>query len=201
MKEIIIATKNKGKVKDFEVLFSKKNIKVKSLLDFSEAIDVEETGETFQENAILKAETISKQFNKMVIADDSGLSIDILEGRPGVYSARYAGKEKDDTANINKVLTELEGVPFEKRTAKFHCSLAIAIPGKETTVVDGECKGIITEKPIGEQGFGYDPIFFVPNKNATMAQLSKEEKNDISHRAAAMAKLERLWDDLFSEAI
>ncbi|MFB2345751.1 XTP/dITP diphosphatase [Priestia megaterium] len=197
MREIIIATKNAGKVKDFETLFSPKGFKVKSLLDFPEIEDVEETGVTFAENATLKAETISSALNKPVIADDSGLAIDALNGEPGVYSARYAGENKDDNANIEKVLQKLNDVPFEKRTARFHCVLAIAVPGKRTEIVEGTCEGRILEEKRGENGFGYDPIFFVEKWNCSMAELTKEQKNQISHRANALQKLAPLIDAQF----
>lgn len=197
MREIIIATKNAGKVKDFETLFSPKGFKVTSLLDFPEIEDVEETGVTFAENATLKAETISSALNKPVIADDSGLAIDALNGEPGVYSARYAGENKDDNANIEKVLQKLHDVPFEKRTARFHCTLAIAVPGKRTELVEGTCEGRILEEKRGENGFGYDPIFFVEKWNCSMAELTKEQKNQISHRANALQKLAPLIDAQF----
>jgi len=197
LKEILIATKNKGKVNEFEALFADKGIAVHSLLDFPNAIDVEETGSTFVENAKLKAEAISKQYNKIVIADDSGLAVDAIDGRPGVFSARYAGEDKDDLANIEKVLSELYGIPFEKRTARFHCVLAVAIPNEETKVFEGTCEGYISEEPVGDNGFGYDPIFFVADKKQTMAQLSKNEKNAISHRANALKKLIDNWDIIF----
>ncbi|ADF41512.1 XTP/dITP diphosphatase [Priestia megaterium] len=197
MREIIIATKNAGKVKDFETLFSPKGFKVKSLLDFPEIEDVEETGVTFAENATLKAEAISSALNKPVIADDSGLAIDALNGEPGVYSARYAGENKDDNANIEKVLQKLNDVPFEKRTARFHCALAIAVPGKRTEIVEGTCEGHILEEKRGENGFGYDPIFFVEKWRCSMAELTKEQKNQISHRANALKRLAPLIDAQF----
>jgi len=197
VREIIIATKNAGKVKDFETLFSPKGFKVKSLLDFPEIEDVEETGVTFAENATLKAEAISSALNKPVIADDSGLAIDALNGEPGVYSARYAGENKDDNANIEKVLQKLNDVPFEKRTARFHCALAIAVPGKRTEIVEGTCEGHILEEKRGENGFGYDPIFFIEKWRCSMAELTKEQKNQISHRANALKKLAPLIDAQF----
>ncbi|MEB2263361.1 XTP/dITP diphosphatase [Priestia megaterium] len=197
MREIIIATKNAGKVKDFETLFSPKGFKVKSLLDFPEIEDVEETGVTFAENATLKAEAISSALNKPVIADDSGLAIDALNGEPGVYSARYAGENKDDNANIEKVLQKLNDVPFKKRTARFHCALAIAVPGKRTEIVEGTCEGHILEEKRGENGFGYDPIFFVEKWRCSMAELTKEQKNQISHRANALKRLAPLIDAQF----
>jgi len=196
MREIIIATKNKGKVRDFEQLFSNKDIRVKSLLDFPELPEVEETGTTFTENAIIKAEAISKKFKKIVIADDSGLSVDALSGQPGVYSARYAGPNKSDEENIQKLLKELEGVPQAERTGRFHCALALVIPNGETHIVEGTCEGLITDEPIGEHGFGYDPIFFVEALGKTMAELTSEQKNEISHRANALQKLVPLVDKL-----
>ncbi|MFC4320994.1 XTP/dITP diphosphatase [Litchfieldia salsa] len=198
MKEIIIATKNKGKVKDFEQLFKTKGFVVKSLLDYPEITDVEETGETFAENAKLKSQQISTLFNRIVIADDSGLSIDALNGEPGIYSARYAGEEKNDGSNIEKVLDRLEGVPQDKRTARFHCALSVTVPNQETYVVEGTCEGVITTKPEGKNGFGYDPIFYIPEQNKTMAELSSEEKNKISHRANALKKLQVTINDLFN---
>ncbi|WP_297987537.1 XTP/dITP diphosphatase [Anoxybacillus sp.] len=199
MKRMIIATKNKGKIAEFQQLFAKKGVEIRSLLDYDDVPDVEETGKTFAENAILKATTIAKMFQEPVIADDSGLIVDALHGEPGVYSARYAGDGKNDEANMEKVLNKLQGVPFEQRTARFHCTLAVAKPNGETTTVDGVCEGYITEEPIGKNGFGYDPIFFVPEKQCTMAQLTKEEKNEISHRAKALRHLLTVWDKLFEE--
>lgn len=192
MKEIMIATKNRGKVKEFRDLFASRGVDVKSLVDYPNIEDIEETGVTFAENAQIKAETIAKKLHIPVIADDSGLAIDYLDGRPGVYSARYAGEHKNDLDNLNKVLDELAAVPDEQRTARFHCALALAIPGEKTQIVEGTCEGIITDKPIGENGFGYDPIFFVSEKGKTMAELSKDEKNQISHRGNALRKLDKL---------
>jgi XTP/dITP diphosphohydrolase len=197
-KEVIIATKNNGKAREFEALFAPKGVMVKTLLDFPEVMDVEETGKTFRENAVLKAEEICRQFNKMVIADDSGLCIDALNGEPGVYSARYAGNEKDDEANIEKVLEKMKGIPLPERTAHFHCTLAVAVPGQEPIVVEGRCPGLITEEKKGEKGFGYDPIFYVPALQKTMAQLEKEEKNKISHRADALTQLSPIIEKLYS---
>lgn len=192
MKEIIIATKNPGKAKEFIEIFGPYGFEVKTLLDYPDAPDVEETGTTFVENAILKAEAISNLFSKTVIADDSGLSIDALEGRPGVYSARYAGLDKDDQANIDKVLAELRGVPTEKRTARFHCTLALKAPGQDPVTFDGTCEGVILSEQRGNNGFGYDPIFFVPEMDKTMAEMSGEEKHRISHRGNAI-RLLRKW--------
>jgi XTP/dITP diphosphohydrolase len=191
MNTVIIATKNIGKAKEFEKLFLPLGMTVKTLLDYPELEDVDETGTTFEDNAALKAETISKVLGVMVIGDDSGLEVDALEGRPGVYSARYAGIEKNDEANIDKVLAELQDVPENERTARFCCALAMAEPGKETLTVFGTCEGRILRERIGSNGFGYDPVFFVESEGKAMAELSSEEKNKISHRASAIKQLEK----------
>lgn len=192
MRKIIIATKNQGKVKDFQTLFSKYDYEVVSLLDFPQIGDIEETGTSFEENAVLKAESISKELNEIVLADDSGLIVDMLDGRPGVYSARYAGEQKNDQDNIEKVLQELQGVEDESRTARFYCALALARPHGETIVVHGTCEGRIAHESYGENGFGYDPIFYILEEEKTMAQLTPEEKNKISHRRNALKKLEEV---------
>ncbi|MGM7682459.1 XTP/dITP diphosphatase [Cytobacillus sp. Hm23] len=199
MKQVLIATKNMGKVNEFKFMLEPKGIEVKSLFDINEPIDIEETGQTFAENAIIKAEAVANRFQTIVIADDSGLAVDALDGRPGVYSARYAGEHKDDQANLEKVLQELDGVPTHNRTGRFHCALAIAFPQGDTHVVEGICEGRITDTPVGQNGFGYDPIFYVEDKEKTMAQLSKQEKNKMSHRAIALKKLSHLWSEIFTE--
>ncbi|WP_172368971.1 XTP/dITP diphosphatase [Sporosarcina jiandibaonis] len=189
MNEVIIATNNAGKGKDFEALFTPLGIKVLTLNDIEQKIEVEETGKTFEENAILKAETVSKLLGKTVIADDSGLEIDALGGAPGVYSARYAGNGSTDDDNIDKALRELAGLTEVERTARFRCVLAIAGPSIETETFSGSCEGIILNERQGTNGFGYDPIFYVPSKKRSMAELSPEEKGLISHRGDALAKL------------
>lgn len=188
-KEILIATRNLGKAKEFEAMFEAQGYSIKTLLDYPEIPDVEETGTTFEENARLKAETIAKDFNTIVLADDSGLKVDYLNGQPGVYSARYAGEMKSDAANNAKLLHELYDVPKEKRTAQFHCTLVLAEPNKESLVVVGEIQGEIGTIPRGENGFGYDPLFFLPEFNKTAAELSPEEKNKVSHRGKAIEQL------------
>ena len=196
MKEVIIATKNAGKAKEFEHIFSQYQITVKSLLDFEEIEDIVEDGETFEENALIKARAIAKQFNQVVIADDSGLEVDALHGRPGVYSARYAGEGRDDQANIKKVLSELEGIPTEQRGARFVCALALVTPEGEESVVRGTCEGQILTECLGSEGFGYDPIFYLPELEKTMAQIPKHQKNVLSHRADAFAKLQTILMNL-----
>ena len=189
MKQIIIATKNKGKAKDFEALFYPHGYQVLTLHDVAEHMDVEETGTTFEENALLKARALAEYLQAIVIADDSGLEIDALDGRPGVYSARYAGEEKSDEANMQKVLEELQGVPESERTARFVCAIAVASPSIEPFTVRGTCEGIIATERRGTNGFGYDPIFFVPSEGKMMAELSPEEKGAISHRGNALKQL------------
>jgi XTP/dITP diphosphohydrolase len=197
MKEVIIATKNSGKAREFVRMFEPLGFQVKTLLDYEEIEDIEETGSTFEENAIIKAETVSKRLNRAVIADDSGLVIDALNGRPGVYSARYAGEQKSDEDNMDKVLDELKGVERKNRTARFYCALALAIPGKETVTVFGTCEGLILDEKRGSHGFGYDPIFFVIDRNKAMAELLPQEKSQISHRAVALRNLSKLLPEVF----
>lgn len=200
MQEVIIATKNAGKAREFERMFKPLGYQVKTLLDYPDFQDVEETGSTFKENAILKAEAVSKAFGRMVIADDSGLIIDALGGKPGIYSARYAGEEKNDQKNMDKVLDELESIPDDKRQARFYCALAIAAPGKRTETVSGTCEGRILREKRGTYGFGYDPIFYSEEKGKAMAELMPEEKSEISHRANALQKLEDLLPSFLAGA-
>jgi XTP/dITP diphosphohydrolase len=200
MKEVIIATKNPGKAREFEHIFAPRGVEVRTLLDFPEIPDVEETGTTFEENAILKAEAVSKILDKMVIGDDSGLIVDALEGRPGIYSARFAGEPKNDEANTAKLLNELSGVPEKERSARFYCALAVAVPNQETLTVSGTCEGRILNESKGTNGFGYDPVFYVPEKGLAMAELSSNEKNKISHRANALKKLDVILDSILERA-
>lgn len=190
MKKVILATTNKGKIKEFRELLAPLEMEIISIADLNQdkVPEVIEDGSTFEENAILKAKAFYEQFGFPALADDSGLEIDVLDGKPGIYSARYAGEGKDDQANTDQVLRELEGVPQEQRTARFRCAIAY-VDGKQTITADGQCTGVITEEPLGDGGFGYDPIFYLSSKRKTMAQLSKEEKNKISHRYQALQGL------------
>lgn len=190
MKKIVIATKNKGKVEEFRVLFHKYQMDVRSLLDYPEELaSIEETGSTFEENAKIKAETISNILDTTVLADDSGLVIDALHGAPGVYSARYAGEASNDQDNIDKVMNEMQSVPIDERDARFICVIAVAAPGEKTFFRTGTCEGEIALTQSGLNGFGYDPIFIPKNYSKTMAELSREEKNRISHRTNALTQL------------
>jgi XTP/dITP diphosphohydrolase len=194
MNEVIIATKNRGKAREFEDIFRSRGYEIRTLLDYPEIADIDETGNTFEENAILKAEAVSATLNKLVISDDSGLVIDSLDGRPGIFSARYAGEQKNDEANIDKVLEEMSDIPQSERTARFYCALALAAPEQKTLTVSGTCEGKILGERRGTNGFGYDPIFFVSEKGISMAELSSAEKNQISHRANAIQKLDKILD-------
>ncbi|WP_353420759.1 XTP/dITP diphosphatase [Staphylococcus coagulans] len=186
MTDIVIASSNKGKINDFKVIFSDYN--VIGINEIIEDFDVEETGTTFEENARLKSEAAAKALNKTVIADDSGLEVTALNGEPGVYSARYAGLEKNDEANIQKVLEGLEDK--SDRTARFVCVISMTTAEGVTKTFRGTVEGEITLNKIGENGFGYDPIFLVPDQQKTMAQLTAEEKADISHRRKAIDQLQ-----------
>lgn len=194
-KTIIIATRNKGKAQEFEELFQAFNYQVKTLLDFPELADVPETGSTFEENALQKANAISKELHTMVLADDSGLEVEALDGAPGIYSARYAGEHGNDQKNNEKLLSELKDIPKEERRANFHCSLALVHPEKDPLLIEGKVYGYILNEPRGESGFGYDPLFFVPEEGKSMAELSGSKKNQISHRAIAIQQLEKHLSD------
>ncbi|MBU7554303.1 XTP/dITP diphosphatase [Pediococcus ethanolidurans] len=192
--QIIIATNNDGKLREFQKLFVAKNIEVTSLKNYPEIGKIAETGMTFEENATIKASAVAKKTKLPVLADDSGLEVDALNGRPGIFSARYAG-DHDDAANNAKLLSELAGVPVEKRTATFHTTLVLMKPDDSKLVVDGELRGRILAVPRGDNGFGYDPLFLVPEKNQSLAEMTAEEKNTISHRGRASQKLLKVFDD------
>ncbi|EGQ3900892.1 XTP/dITP diphosphatase [Staphylococcus pseudintermedius] len=185
MADIVIASSNQGKINDFKVIFSEDN--VIGINEMIEDFDVEETGTTFEENARLKSEAAAKLLNATVIADDSGLEVAALNGEPGVYSARYAGVQKSDEANNEKVLKGLENE--ENRAARFVCVISMTTATGETTTFKGTVEGEITLSQIGENGFGYDPIFLIPERQKTMAQLTAEEKSEISHRRKAIDQL------------
>ncbi|WP_214540227.1 XTP/dITP diphosphatase [Staphylococcus pseudintermedius] len=185
MADIVIASSNQGKINDFKVIFSEDN--VIGINEMIQDFDVEETGTTFEENARLKSEAAAKLLNATVIADDSGLEVAALNGEPGVYSARYAGVQKSDEANIEKVLKGLENE--ENRAARFICVISMTTATGETTTFKGTVEGEITLSQIGENGFGYDPIFLIPERQKTMAQLTAEEKSEISHRRKAIDQL------------
>lgn len=187
IREVVLATKNRGKIEEFTPLLSIVFQKIITLTDLDSVPDIVEDGSTFRENALKKARFISKFTQKLTLADDSGLEVEALGGRPGIFSSRYAGEGAWDKENINKLLRELSGL--SNRKGRFVCSLALVSPGGKEIVVEGMCEGIIIDEPRGEGGFGYDPVFLIPEMNKTFAELSSEEKNQISHRARAVKAL------------
>jgi XTP/dITP diphosphohydrolase len=189
MKSIVVASTNAHKVKEIAAILKPYGWEVKSLLDFPNLPDVRETGATFEENAILKATTIAKFLNQPVLADDSGIEVDALNGMPGVLSARWAGSQKDDLANLNLLLSQLADVPAGRRTARYVCVAAYADPAGEIKVARGEWEGVVGFTQQGTNGFGYDPIFMIPELNKSVAELAPEQKDALSHRLKAFSVL------------
>lgn len=189
--KIILATHNRDKEKELQISLKGMNIEVLSLFDFPEIGDIEETGTTLLENSLLKSRLVFRKTGIPTIADDTGLEVDFLDGAPGVYSARYAGNNVSYKDNVNKLLIELEGIPFEKRTARFRTVITFVDENQEMST-EGHIDGIISESIKGDGGFGYDPIFFVPHLGKTFAELSSIEKNKISHRGIALQKLRKI---------
>jgi XTP/dITP diphosphohydrolase len=190
--EVIVATLNKGKLREFRDALKGLNLRIYGLSDFPEAPEVEEDGDSFTENALKKARFYATYFGKLTLADDSGLEVESLEGRPGVYSARYAGERASSQENNLKLLKELDGIPISKRRARFRCVVAVKSPAGKEAIAKGSCTGRIGFKEKGRKGFGYDPLFILPGEGRTMAQLSLEEKNRISHRGKALKKIRKI---------
>lgn len=186
MKKFIVATKNRGKLKEIKEILAKFPFEVLSMSDEGIEIDIEESGATFKENALIKAREVHNMTGEMVMADDSGLEVDYLDGAPGVYSARFAGEQSSDEEKNKKLLELLKDVPYEDRKARFVCVIAIILSNGEEFVVKGICEGYIGFKPEGKNGFGYDPLFIIPEFNMTTAQMKPEEKHKISHRGKAL---------------
>ncbi len=197
-KKLLIATKNRGKAREYRELLSSLPFKVLSLAELGINADVEETGDTFSENALLKAQTYAQLSGLLTWADDSGLAVDALHGWPGVHSARHAGPHATDADRIDILLQKLRGVPPENRTAAFHCVVAIATPDGRAWTTEGTCSGVIIDKPVGSKGFGYDPVFFVPPLGLTFAQMTSTQKNAISHRGIAARKAKTLLAQLIA---
>ena len=185
MPKLLLATNNKAKVREYRSLLSRLPFELVSLADQGIATTVSEVGETLEENARLKATVLAAESQLLALADDSGLEVDALGGEPGRLSARYAGEGASDRDRIDYLLAKLKGVPWERRSARFRCVIAIATPEGEVELCSGECPGFITFEPKGEQGFGYDPVFYLPGLDKTMAELSLEVKNRVSHRGQA----------------
>jgi len=189
MKALVLATRNSGKLAEMQRLLEDAGIKVRGLSDLQELPEVVEDGATFAENARKKAETIAELTGMPCLADDSGLVVDALNGRPGVHSARFAGPGAEDRDNNRKLLAELAGVPAQGRQAAFICVMALCRPGEPTRLFEGRVAGSILHSPRGQGGFGYDPLFLVEGQERTMAELSLETKNRISHRGQALRKV------------
>lgn len=193
---IVLATRNAGKVKEFQEMLKDFPVEIKNLNDFGPIPEVEEDGDTFDDNAYKKALFTAKVLGLPAIADDSGLVVEALEGAPGVKSARYAGENASDQDNINKLLQELEGK--SNRKAAFECVLSITVPAGPALTYDGRCEGEITLQPQGKKGFGYDPVFYYPAYGKTFAEISGDEKNRVSHRGRALAEFISEFDKVLA---
>ncbi len=199
MRKLLVASTNDGKIKEIREQLKSFDFEIIALEKFPQLLDIKEDGKSFKENALKKAGVSAEETGFLTLADDSGLEVDALDGRPGIYSARFSGKNASDEENNEKLLEELEGVPKEKRSARFRCVMAIYDPenGYKSTV-SGKCEGRILESPQGENGFGYDPLFFVNSEKKAMAELSSDKKNEISHRAVALNKMKKVIKERFS---
>ncbi len=194
--KVVLASQNQKKIKELRAILSEvigDELEVLSLSDVGIFDDIEENGNSFAENSLIKARAAAAS-GYIGIADDSGLAVDALDGAPGIYSARYAGEHGNDAANNAKLLSELDGLPIEKRTAAFVCTVSCVFPdGREPIVVEGRCPGVILFEARGEGGFGYDPLFYYPELDKSFAELSAEEKNTISHRGRALREFAKVF--------
>ena len=193
---VVLATRNRDKIKEITKILGGLKVEISSALDFPGLDDVEEDGTTLEENAAKKALVVNKFTNQLAIADDSGLEVDALEGRPGVYSSRFAGKDATYDDNNKKLLELMEYLPPKNRTARFVCIVAIADKGKVKKIIKETCEGIIAFEPKGKTGFGYDPLFIILQYNKTFAELGPEIKNKISHRAKAFLETKKFLEKM-----
>jgi XTP/dITP diphosphohydrolase len=193
---LVLATRNEGKTEEIRALLASFPVGIHNLGDFGPTPTAEEDGETFEENAVKKAQLTSKFMGLPALADDSGLMVEALGGAPGVRSARFAGEKASDVENNTKLLLELENV--ENRKAVFACVIAVAVPWGPALIYEGRCDGNITTEPVGSQGFGYDPVFYYPPLQKTFAQLTTEEKNRVSHRGQALRELHDEFDKVLT---
>ena len=192
--DLVIASKNPGKIKEMRGVLDLPGLQLLTFEDLGDWREPEETGSTFKQNAVIKATELSEMFGRASLADDSGLVVDAIGGQPGIHSSRYAGPEGDADRNIARLLAEMEGIPLEQRTARFVCVAALVIPGGGVEITQGECEGLILEKRQGTGGFGYDPVFQPEGFARSMAELSLEEKNAISHRGKALRAMRQLLE-------
>lgn len=194
--KLLVATSNRGKLRELKELLAPLKIEMLGLDDLADPPVVEEDGATFEANAVKKAQTLARFSGLLTLADDSGLCVDALHGAPGVYSARYAGEQGDDKANNDLLIQKLQLVPLKQRQAHFHCCIALARPDGGCSTVEGRVKGLIVDEERGINGFGYDPLFLVPEYGKTMAELPAGIKNRISHRGQALRQLVPLIEDI-----
>ncbi|MBA7613680.1 dITP/XTP pyrophosphatase [subsurface metagenome] len=192
--KLLLATNNQGKVSEYRSLLKTIPLELVTLAEEGITTVVEEVGESLEENARLKATLLAAESQLVALADDSGLEVDALGGEPGQLSARYAGEGASDRDRVDYLLSRLRNVSWEKRSACFRCVIAVATPGGEVEVCSGECRGFITFEPRGEQGFGYDPVFYLPELGKTMAELPLEIKNQVSHRGQAARKVYQVFE-------
>ncbi|TET17354.1 MAG: XTP/dITP diphosphatase [Dehalococcoidia bacterium] len=190
--KLLLATNNEAKVREYRGLLQNLPVELVTSAELGMTTIVNEVGESLEENARLKAMALATKSQLVALADDSGLEVDALGGEPGRLSARYAGEKASDRDRINYLLARLKGVPWQRRSARFRCVIAIAIPDGKVGLCSGECRGFITFEPRGEQGFGYDPIFYLPELDKTMAELPLEIKNQVSHRGQAAGKVRQV---------
>lgn len=195
--ELVVATRNPKKWKEIADLLRDLPITVRPMSEFPSIPDVEETGKSFEENAILKAKTVAEATGRLTLADDSGLVVPALNGAPGIYSARYAGLGATDTDNNQKLVRALRDKSEDERKAYYVCVIALATPQGETYVTYGECHGVLALTPRGTGGFGYDPFFHLPDREVRMAELSSEEKAQVSHRGHALRKMKKYLSERF----
>jgi len=193
---LVLATRNRGKVEEIKALLRDLPLEIISLDQLAVIPEVKEDQHNFSGNALKKARAVAAACGLPALADDSGLTVDALGGRPGVFSSRYAGPGADDAANNRLLLAKLKGVPPEKRGAAFVCALALVIPGGETYLIEESCRGRIVETPQGQNGFGYDPLFFYEPAGQTFAQMETELKNQVSHRGKALRRLKKLLESM-----
>ena len=192
MRRIIFATGNENKLKEIRMIMADMDVEVVSMKEAGVYVDVEETGSTFEENSILKAKAIAIKSGELTLADDSGLEIDYLNKEPGIYSARYMGEDTSYDIKNTELLRRMEGVPDEKRTARFVCAIAMVRPDGTSEVVRGVMEGRVAYEIKGENGFGYDPIFYLPEYGCTSAEMSPDAKNAISHRGKALRDIRQV---------
>ena len=192
---MIVATQNRGKVREIRKALRRLGFQILALDDFGNVPGIKEDGRSFSENALQKARFYSTLLGELTLSDDSGLEVDALNGLPGIYSARYGGAGATDRVNNEKLLKELEGVPLSKRGARFRCAIAVVSPQGKEAFVEGACRGRIGSQEKGSRGFGYDPLFVLPRHGKTMAQLTVDEKNRISHRGKALRRLRKLMKE------